>query len=551
MKLISFCSVVCVITLVFGSCSKTNDSGTTTGGGTGGGSGGGTTVDTTGPLKASALTFPFGFAVDYTLMNNDATYAGIVKAQASSVTFGYEMKHGALVKNDGSEDFTRADELFNLCTTGGLVVYGHTLAWHQNQNASYLNSLTVGGGAGSPNLLSAGDFEAGTGTTGTGSTLFTGWNNLVGGTGAATFSAVAGNGSTRAMQVTVTTAGANAYDIQSIGPSWTATVGDSYKVSVDIKSSVSGGKVRLVAQNSLYQQSDITPTTSWATYTWTLTAGESSPIFRLNFPNTGTYTIDNVTIVDLTTSPAPTPAQVAVAVDTALSRFVRTTVTHYAGKIKAWDVVNESMADGASGLRTAANTSVAAGATDVFFWSQYLGRNYALKAFQYAKAADAAALLFINDYNLESNSVKLDSLVAFVNELKGKGAQIDGIGTQMHISINTSYSAIDNMFKILSGTGLKVRVSELDVRANPSNDPSFSATTNILNTQAAMYKYVVSSYMANVPVAQRYGITIWGVSDADSWIVTTQKQVDAPLLYTGSYSKKTAYTSFLQGLRGQ
>jgi len=548
--LINQVSVLFMIACII-SCNKNTNGSSSNGSSTGSNSN--TTVDTTGPLKTAA-TFPyFGFAIDYTLMNTDGNYSAIVKAQANSVTFGYEMKHGAIVQNDGSLDYTKADELFNLCTAAGLQVYGHTLAWHQNQNANYLKSLTVGGAAtGAPNLFSNGDFESGVGTSGTGSTLFTGWNCLIGGTSAGSFAAVSGNNSSRVMQVTVTTPGANAYDIQAIGSAWSANVGDIYKVSVDIKSSVTTGKIRMVMQNSLYQQDDITPTTSWATYSWTLTEGESAPIFRLNFPAAGTYTIDNITIVDLTTAPAPTASQIASSVDTALSTFIRNTVTRYAGKTKAWDVVNESMADGNSGLRTSSNTTVTSGATDYFFWSDYLGRNYALKAFQYAKAADGAALLFINEYNLESNNTKLDSLIAFINELKSKGAQIDGVGTQMHISINTLYTGIDNAFKKLAATGLKVRVSELDVRVNPGNDPNFVETTSILSTQSDMYKYVIKSYLANVPAGQQYGITIWGVSDADSWINTSQHQLDFPLLFNGvTYSKKSAYTGVLLGLKGQ
>ena len=52
---------------------------------------------------------------------------------------------------------------------------------------------------------------------------------------------------------------------------------------------------------------------------------------------------------------------------------------------------------------------------------------------------------------------KLDSLIAYVNELKSKGAQIDGIGTQMHIGLNTSQAGIENMFRKLAATGLKVQ----------------------------------------------------------------------------------------------
>jgi endo-1,4-beta-xylanase len=529
------------------SCTKTNNAGS---GNTGGGTGGGTVVnqDTVGTLKdaATPLGFPFGIAIEM-LFKTNLPYANVVKREASAVTFGYLMKHGAIVTDNGSLNYTNTDELMSLATTAGIEVFGHTLAWHQNQNGNYLRSLTVGGGTGGPNLLASGDLEAGTGTTGTGTGLFTGWNCLTGGTSSASFSAVAGNGSARAMQVNVTTPGANAYDVQAIGSSWNATAGSVYKVSVDIKSSVANGRVRLVMQNSVYQQLEITPTTSWETYTWTLTLGEPSPMLRFNFPSAGTYTMDNITIVDVSNAPPPPQEQIAVAVDSALSKFIRNTVMRYAGKIKAWDVVNEPMMDGSSGLRT--NTGTTTG--DIFYWSQYLGRDYALKAFQYAKAADPNALLFMNEYNLEINPAKLDSIINYVNELKGKGAKIDGIGTQMHISINTSKDGIDNAFKKLAATGLKVRVSELDVRVNPNDAAGFAAGQAELTAQADMYKYVVKSFIQNVPQAQRHGFTVWGVADSDSWIITSQQKKDAPLLFDNNYNKKPAFYSLLLGLKGK
>jgi endo-1,4-beta-xylanase len=163
---------------------------------------------------------------------------------------------------------------------------------------------------------------------------------------------------------------------------------------------------------------------------------------------TNTYFIDNIQVVDASASVPPTGTALATAVDNSLKDFITQTVTHYKGKVKAWDVVNEPVTESGT-LRTDANTTVAATATDVFFWSKYLGRNWALKAFQYAAAADPSAELYINDYNLESNSVKLDSLISYVKELKAKGAKIDGIGTQMHVLWSNSYAGIDNMFKKL------------------------------------------------------------------------------------------------------
>lgn len=500
-------------------------------------------TDTT--LKAAA-SFPLGIAIGYNLFLNNATYRNLVKREADVVTFDYNLKHGAIVRDDGSFDYSHADELVNLATANGLDVYGHTLVWHENQNGNYLRSLTVGAAdPAAPNLLPEGNLESGTGTTGGGTTLFTGWNLLIGGTAAGSFAAVAGNGSARALEVSVGTAGTNAYDIQAIGPAWNAVVGKQYTVSVDIKASVANGKVRLVNQAAQYQQSEITPTTSWATYTWTLSALETAPQLRFNFPLAGVYTIDNIRITDATGGTALPAAEVAKNVDTAMRRYIRNSVTRYAGKIKAWDVVNEAINDGTGTIRT--NTGNPAVSGDKFYWAQYLGRDFALKAFQYAKIYDPSALLFINDYNLESDSRKLDSLLAYVVELKAKGAAIDGIGTQMHISHNSSKTSIDAMFSKLAATGLKVKVTELDVRINPSKAAGFTPTAALLASQADMYRYVAESYIRLVPAAQRYGITVWGLADTDSWLYRNGQ--DFPLLFDGNYNKKTAFTSFLQGLK--
>ncbi|HYJ38866.1 MAG TPA: endo-1,4-beta-xylanase, partial [Chitinophagaceae bacterium] len=154
----------------------------------------GSPIDTAGPLKTAA-SFPIGMAIDYSLFKNNASYRNTVAREADQVTFGYHMKHGAIVKDDGSFDFTTADELLNLVNAAALEVFGHTLVWHENQNGNYLRSLTVSSGFGGPNLLPGGDFEGGSGVSGTGNTLFTNWNVLVGGNAAGTYTAVTGNNS--------------------------------------------------------------------------------------------------------------------------------------------------------------------------------------------------------------------------------------------------------------------------------------------------------------------------------------------------------------------
>jgi endo-1,4-beta-xylanase len=106
------------------------------------------------------------------------------------------------------------------------------------------------------------------------------------------------------------------------------------------------------------------------------------------------------------------------------------------------------------------------------------------------------------------------------------------------------------MFRKLAATGLKIRVSELDIRVNPSDVQGFTTTAAILTQQADMYSFVVKAYLQYVPAAQRHGLTIWGVTDADSWIVNYMKKTDFPLLFNRDYTKKPAYNSTLQALKG-
>src|SRR4029079_13835188 len=98
----------------------------------------------TGPtILKDASSIPVGVGISYDLMKNNATYSALVRAQFDRVTAEYQMKHGANVKNDGSIDFTRTDDFFAITQAVGLMVHGHTLAWHANNNGTYLRSLST------------------------------------------------------------------------------------------------------------------------------------------------------------------------------------------------------------------------------------------------------------------------------------------------------------------------------------------------------------------------------------------------------------------------
>jgi endo-1,4-beta-xylanase len=506
------------------------------------------TTTAAGPLK-SAATFNAGLAIDYTQYRNDAAYATLVNREANNVTFGYQMKHGAIVKNDGTYDFTKTDEMVNQVSAAGLWVYGHTLTWHQNQNGDYLRSLAAV--PGSTDLFSGqnGDFEQGSATS-----FSPYWARLAAAPAVVTYEVETSSPpqGTRAFKVTVTTPGANPYDVQMIqnnSPTnfWPGIMGTRYTIKLWAKTSTTGGSFRIINQvgsgSTLTPNYDLYPASSWVEYSIPFTCAENNPTLKFWFNKAGTYWIDDIKIVEALPAPPGSPV-VAEKVDTALKRWIRASVTRYPGKVKAWDVVNEPYTDGSPVLRNGTGTT-----GDTYYWAEFLGRGYIAKAFNYAREYDAAADLFLNDYNLESNSAKLDSFVALANQLKTQAVPITGVGTQLHISINTDKAGIDIMFAKLAATGLKVRISELDIRINPSNTMGFLPSVSQLNDQAAMYKYIAQSYYRNVPAAQRYGITVWGVTDNYSWIVINQGREDFPLLFDQNYHKKPAYAGFLQGLK--
>ena len=500
-------------------------------------------VDSTAALKDAGTGGFIGVAIDYPAMITNSQYAATVKRDFSQVTFGNLMKHSSIVDNNGNLVFTNTDAL--VASLGSMDIFGHTLGWHSQQNGTYLRSYSGLVVPAATELTSNSGFESG----------MTGWNifNTNGATIAASSAAGDARTGTTCMKVVNPTAQpGNQWKVQVSSSNLNTTPGKQYVISYWVKAASPGGSIRLSTGPTAAQyQGDQTIGTTYQQINWIITATINPTTFLFDMGQVAnTYYIDDISVKEVI--PVPGGAAIANKLDTALGNFITGMITHYKTKVKAWDVINELIADDGN-LRNNANSPapVVNGAPDPnwLVWSNYLGRDYALKAFNYAKAADPSALLFINDYNLESGSVKIDSLIAMVAELKGKGAKIDGIGTQMHISRNTSFANIDKMFQKLAATGLKVHVSELDVKINPNVVPGYILTPLEENYQAKVYNYVVASYLKNVPAAQQYGITVWGVSDNTSWLYNNGKEF--PLMYHADFSKKVAYSGFYNALKGK
>jgi endo-1,4-beta-xylanase len=188
----------------------------------------------------------------------------------------------------------------------------------------------------------------------------------------------------------------------------------------------------------------------------------------------------------------------------AMTRHIQGVVGHWKGKIAAWDVVNEAIADGPSGaLRPDSPFAV-------------LGPTFIDEAFRLAHAADPNALLFYNDYEIEGEGVaKSEAAYQLCKRLKEAGVPIHGIGFQMHVDPRhwPTVESIRKNMERFAALGLFVEFTEMDVPVG-----GLAGTIEEkLQQQRTITRDIVA---ACAGVDKCTGVTFWGLSDTDSWLST-------------------------------
>ncbi|MDH6487952.1 endo-1,4-beta-xylanase [Streptomyces sp. SAI-127] len=202
-------------------------------------------------------------------------------------------------------------------------------------------------------------------------------------------------------------------------------------------------------------------------------------------------------------------------------------VGRYKGRLAAWDVVNEPFNEDGSYRQT--------------LWYNGLGTGYIAQALTAARAADPAAELYINDYNVEGVNAKSTALYNLVKSLKEQGVPIDGVGLQAHLIVGQVPSTLQQNIQRFADLGVDVAITELDIRmALPSDSTK-------LAQQAADYKAVMNACVA---VARCAGVTVWGFTDSDSWIPSTFPGEGAATPYDENYAPKPAYHAIAEALGG-
>lgn len=543
-------------------------------------------------------------------VNNENGEGDLVNANYQMFTPGNAMKSDAMLGNSGTINFATVDKLI-AAMPEGMKLYGHNFFWHTQQNQSYLKSLiaptlVVESEGEIANVLQGDASNFNGGTTG-------GWGSW--GSNKESADVVAGAGKDGSAALVLKNKGdGNTWEAQCAYTFDDALqAGKKYIIQFYAKSTSIAGELQFQYQNGTTYQSQGGYNTFSVGKDWTKCEYEFTPTpedanrIIFNFGKVGaTYYLDNIKFglakdqgstagakqtifrargkqhraASKSYYVLKTPAEKQAALEGAMEAWVSGVANHLKEKgvtPYGYDVVNEPIADGSNKFRgldegifgsgddAAPEETVVDGLSlnwgnNHWYWGYYVP-DYHVKAFQLArKYLPAETKLFVNDYNLETSPKKLEALVKFVNEIDTKNGSpiVDGIGTQMHVTLSSSDDAtknaeniaalkekVDAMFQTMAATGKLVRVTELDISLGTG-----SPSANQYKAQSDCYQMIVESYKANVPAAQQSGITIWSLSDNEAeheyWL-----KGQVPNLFDKDYKRKWAYKGFCDGIVGE
>ncbi|WP_340105928.1 endo-1,4-beta-xylanase [Rhodohalobacter sp. 8-1] len=494
------------------------------------------------PLKSYVenqnTTFKVGAGISASAYADQGAIYGLVNSNFLEVT-PYGISHGDVVQADGSLNLDSMNSFMAAARQAGISVFGNAIISPQNENESYLNELiapeTVSVSEPSWELVSEADFETDNASN------YQSNNNAV-----TSFTAEGEGfeGDGRALKVVNAEVRDNDWQSQlfmTFEPKVEA--GDQFRFVTNVRAEQDvsfSTQAHRVPYEYLHWDffGTISASSEWSVYERQITvseqqAGAGTIAFNLGATAT-TYYFDNMQVWYYNTEGGTetvekTPEEKQEILSFELESWV-SSIVDTASSINAWNVVNGAIASGSeNGYELKSDGS--------FNWQEYLGPEYGVQAFQVAREhAGDDAILFISDTGLENLS-KTHGLLNYVEYIESNGATVDGIGTHLNISINTSKQDISEMFELLEATGKMVKISGLTVGLGGVS--AGVASPELYQAQADMYQFVVDEYFSIVPGNQQYGITVWNPLDS----------ADNPAgLWTQDYVRKRAYAGFASGI---
>lgn len=242
-----------------------------------------------------------------------------------------------------------------------------------------------------------------------------------------------------------------------------------------------------------------------------------------------------------------------------LRTFIELVAGRYAGKVNAWDVVNEVIGEDGNYRENTA-------------WVKAFGNGDTLVKYAFKFAAQYApnTELYYNDFNTW-RPAKRDGIIRLIKMLQKEGLRIDGIGMQCHWGLNYPQNKyIEEAIEAYAATGLKVMITELDVDVLPLTKEGQIIGQCFTDKQFQLeeFKTYLDPYQKGLPadietaLAKRYAelfaifykhkdkidrVTLWGITDDMSWKndYPIPGRTNYPLLWTRQYEAKPALEAVL------
>ncbi len=485
------------------------------------------------------------------------------------MTAGNQMKYNTIVAADGTMNFSKVKDFIAAASQEGMTIYGHTLCWHSQQTAAYLNGLIDAvakpdeADATWSDVLVGGDFESGS-------------NDTIQAGNSAEYEIVEQSDGNHILTLTNSEPRANLWDAQLlfVVPDECAAMraGDTYRLTMRIKSDKASTftSVRFMEYVGKYM-TNATPGTLATTTEWQdvsidfeiPSAADNARVLGLCFGTIAdTFYCDDCSLSKREYSSSGDDNlsyedKKRNAIAGAMERWIKGMMEACDGYVTSWDAVNEPMDDG--NPNALKNGSWDKG-NNKFYWQDYLGKDYVRYVVKYARQYGGEdLLLFINDYNLEAaynGNAKCSGLIKMIDYWESDGVtRIDGIGTQMHINLSQDIyyqSVVEEhvvkMFEMLASTGKLIKISELDMGVSTANSvlQTVDVTEELHQRMADFYEFIVSKYFEIIPPAQQYGITQWSMTDGA--IGSTWRAGEPIGLWDEQYNRKQAYAGFAKGL---
>lgn len=492
--------------------------------------------------------FKFSGAIDVNEFHNNTNgIKDTVSKHFDEIVAGNAMKYGSVVNGSGAMNFDRVKQFCNDAKAASLSIFGHTLAWHSQQQPGYLLGLMADKELEVPESEQIDVVDLNNSLKGLSSWNY--WHDDF----KKAESNVDFNITTEdeGIRITNNLVANPAYAVQYVVADNIPTKqGKAYDITLTIKASKATDITVVVGGWSTNNNGTVSITDEWQDIVFHIDELKegSGHVMLQSGTFVGDIYLQNVKITHKGSGQTVplTDDEKRDALTSAMDQWIKGMMDATDGFVKAWDVVNEAIAGGGNidGYYTLQHSSnpnddevvVKSGN---FFWQDYMGdieyvRTAVASARKHFKGNAADLKLFINDYNLEStwdDNKKLKSLIYWIEKWEADGVtKIDGIGTQMHISCyeNESFQKsaeehIVKMFQLMAATGKLVRVSELDmgyIRGNSTAypNPGVIGTSQVTAAEhkkmANFYKYIIQKYFEIVPAAQQYGICQWCLTDA-------------------------------------